>query len=118
MKLERVLTIKIVDNFVRFGMPYCFSIQYAIKNWRRNGLGTRLSNFHAIFSKHRLGPVWNEIKCLGLDPGLGSDRMLNIAWKLLSLVPRPFPLPVFDRILYGKTVCDQKLEAGTAWERG
>ena len=22
MKLEQVLTIKIVDNFVRFGMPY------------------------------------------------------------------------------------------------
>ena len=44
----------------------------------------------------------------------------------LSLVPRPFPPPVFDRILYAKTegegflhtVCDQKLEVGTVWERG
>ena len=35
-----------------------------------------------------------------------------------SLVPRPFPPPVFDRILYAKTEGDQKLEAGTAWERG
>ena len=29
---------------------------------------------------------------------------------LSSLVPRPFLPPVF--------VCDQKLEVGTAWERG
>ena len=35
----------------------------------------------------------------------------------VSLIPRPFPPPVFDRILYAETVCDQKLEAGTAWER-
>ena len=53
----------------------------------------------------------------------------NIQWSpgmLFSLVPRPFPPPVFDRLQYckrsntgggnGRTVSDQILEVGTAWD--
>ena len=36
--------------------------------------------------------------------------ILNIL--CISLVPRPFPPPVFDRLQYANT------EVGTAWERG
>ena len=50
------------------------------------------------------------------NPAVPSSTQHNTETELLSLVPRPFPPPVFDRILYA--VCDQKLEAGTAWERG
>ena len=37
-----------------------------------------------------------------------------------SLVPRPSPAPVFDRLQYAKTdtASDQKLEPEKAWERG
>ena len=41
MKLERVLTMKIVDNFVRFGMPYVASSP-RYKFAFRESLGTRL----------------------------------------------------------------------------
>ena len=37
--------------------------------------------------------------------------------ELSSLAPRPFPPPVFDRILRFCIQYDQKPEAGTAWER-
>ena len=38
---------------------------------------------------------------------------------MCSLIPRPFPPPVFDRLeMYLHTVSDQILEVGTAWERG
>ena len=42
------------------------------------------------------------------DPG----RCAWVGHETSSLVPRPFPPPVFDRILYAKT------GAGMAWERG
>ena len=37
---------------------------------------------------------------------------------ITSLVPRPSPAPVFDRLQYAKTESAQKLEPGKAWERG
>ena len=45
------------------------------------------------------------------------------SWYSLSLVPRPFPPPVFDRLqsaitAYLHTVRDQILAVGMAWERG
>ena len=40
-----------------------------------------------------------------------------LAWcYIASLVPRPSPAPVFDRLQH--TASDQKLEPGKAWERG
>ena len=52
-------------------------------------------------------------------PHLASGCFCH-AWEEPSLIPRPFPPPVFDRMLYA-AVCNQKLEAGTrlgrAWEQ-
>ena len=50
MKLESVLTTKIVDNFGRFGMPY------------QESLGTRLVTDHEIVTDHEMLLEWNGVE--------------------------------------------------------
>ena len=89
-----------------------------------------------------LNPSWTMLS-MGSYQGGRWQVSCVIIWKaalLSSLVPRPFPPPVFDCILYAKTEGEglgervtcmvsgrregrdegggQKLEARTAWERG
>ena len=70
----------------------------------------------------------NVIGYRRITPGKALSNQLNEDRGIGRRSPDPFSLErgrglgtrlVFDRILYAKhTVCDQKLEAGTAWERG
>ena len=52
---------------------------------------------------------------MDFDAGGGPETGIQLGVTLASLVPRPSPAPVFDRLQY--TASDQKLEPGKAWER-
>jgi len=48
----------------------------------------------------------------------GQPSQFLVTMICVSLVPRPFPPPVFDRLQYANIVSDQILEVGMAWGRG